>query len=451
MLIREEMAAAEFGDERLRKRLVRLVERVVTKPDASFPMLAPDDAALEATYRFFGNAEVTPERILKPHLQATKSRATAIGEVIVAHDTTELEYRGDRAEMGWLDRRTSGFLAHFALAVSHDDAFHPLGILGLRTVFRYGLPSDRSQRRKRRLSAESEERRWWQLVQDVEAHLGGEADAIHVMDREADSYTLLWQLVSTGTRFVIRMAFDRRTAESSHPKISEVLERAPVMLTREVKLAARREARRSHPQRSRRTAKLAVSGSILELRKPDWADPAAPASLKVSVVRVYEIETPYGHEPIEWKLVTTEAIATAIDVAKIVDAYRARWRIEEYFKALKSGCSIEKRQLGSKRALLNALALFAPIAWHLLVLRSVAREAPSRPATDVLSPKRVRLLQRHPKSRLKQRPTVRDAMLAVSRLAGHLERNGDPGWQLLGRGLEILLVLEEGARIGRDL
>jgi hypothetical protein len=34
-------------------------------------------------------------------------------------------------------------------------------------------------------------------------------------------------------------------------------------------------------------------------------------------------------------------------------------------------------------------------------------------------------------------------------LAGHLKRNGDPGWVTLGRGYERLLILEEGWTLAR--
>jgi len=42
--------------------------------------------------------------------------------------------------------------------------------------------------------------------------------------------------------------------------------------------------------------------------------------------------------------------------------------------------------------------------------------------------------------------TVKDAMLAVAGLGGHLRRNGDPGWLVLGRGMHDLLLLELGWR-----
>lgn len=50
------------------------------------------------------------------------------------------------------------------------------------------------------------------------------------------------------------------------------------------------------------------------------------------------------------------------------------------------------------------------------------------------------------KTKLADTPTVRQAMLAIAQLGGHIKNNGDPGWLVLGRGFEELLILEEGAR-----
>jgi hypothetical protein len=51
---------------------------------------------------------------------------------------------------------------------------------------------------------------------------------------------------------------------------------------------------------------------------------------------------------------------------------------------------------------------------------------------------------RHMQSRhkLPRAPTLRDALLAVAALGGHLKNNGEPGWLVLGRGMEELLKAE---------
>jgi hypothetical protein len=275
------------------------------------------------------------------------------------------------------------------------------------------------------------------------------------MDREADAYELLAGLAEKKRRFVIRSQFDRVVADDEDgTRIGEVLERAAAVLEREVHLSARVKRKgdppsraKKHPPRKTRLARLVVSAATLSLRRPPQAAKSLPETLTVNVVRVHEPDPPYGAEPVEWRLLTSEAIDTADDVAAVVDAYRARWLIEEYFKALKTGCAFEKRQLGSLRALLNALALFAPIAWQLLALRHLSREQDHVPAEALLSPLKLKLLRLHKDTRNMPCTTVREAMLAIARLGGHIKNNGDPGWIVLGRGFDALLLLELGATL----
>jgi hypothetical protein len=98
--ITEEVTGAEFGDKRLSTRLVAIAEQMAVEPDASFPVAACGDAALEATYRFFNNDAVSPERILEPHVRATAQRVAQAGAAIVAHDTTELAFTAEGAQVG---------------------------------------------------------------------------------------------------------------------------------------------------------------------------------------------------------------------------------------------------------------------------------------------------------------------------------------------------------------
>ncbi len=94
--------------------------------------------------------------------------------------------------------------------------------------------------------------------------------------------------------------------------------------------------------------------------------------------------------------------------------------------------------------LLNALPLLAPVALRLLLLRHLARNARERPASAALTMAQLDVLRAVAKRPMPSRPTVREAMLAVAGLGGHLPRSGDPGWLVLGRGLHDLLLLELG-------
>ena len=202
--------------------------------------------------------------------------------------------------------------------------------------------------------------------------------------------------------------------------------------------------RRVHPSRSQRTAHLAIRSGTLRLGRPvtltcpqDIAE-----SIEVRFVHAVEENAPDGESPIEWLLMTSEPIATAQDAAAVIDHYRGRWRIEEFFKALKTGCAFEQRQSESLETLLNVLGLLAPIAWQMLALRSLTHEEPDAPADNVLRPTQIAALI-HMK-RLKPDATAKDALWAIAGLGGHIKNNGPPGWLTLGRGFEDLDMFEAG-------
>jgi hypothetical protein len=394
-------------------------------------------------------------------MAATVERARGC-DVVVAHDTTELKFGGAlrREGLGRIRKEggAQGFFAHYALAVARDGR-RPLGVVGLKTLVRpWRVP--KATKRERDRSLDNESVKWIELASDISRTL---PEAVHVMDREADSFAILSPLSENNVRYVIRLCRDKKLLGNSE-KLFAAAARAPIFATRSVPISRRARNRcetlnKIHPPRAERTAKLRLRAAAFEVPKPKRAKykTGFPASLTVNVVTVDEIDVPTGEEPISWQLVTTEPIATAEQVEAVVDAYRIRWVIEEFFKALKTGCAFEKRQLESLKTLVNALAMFTVVAWRLLLLRYVARAEPDAPATAAVTRRQVEVLQalsRMPESpvRIDVPPAAaaRDVLCAIARLGGHIPNNGDPGWLVLGRGLESLLLVELGWR-ARDL
>ena len=160
---------------------------------------------------------------------------------------------------------------------------------------------------------------------------------------------------------------------------------------------------------------------------------------------MWEENPPEGEPPVEWFLYTTEPITTAEQQIAVVDYYRARWTIEEYIKALKTGCAFEKKQLQDYEALINLLATFAPIAYRMLLLRSEARRTPDEKATRVLSRNELDVLRARGRIKLSAEPTLREAHLAIAALGGYIKYSKkDPGWLTLARGYEKLQTLTAG-------
>jgi len=430
----EEFREADLGDPRRKERLLKLAASMAEEPDSSFPE-ALSERDLEAAYRFFSNKGVSLEAILSPHIDATWRRAASDVVTLALHDTTNMSFRihGKRVGLIPSSRGTQQFLAHTTLAVRGDASRRPYGVLALST---YQLEHD-----------EDVHGRWRKQVEIVANHPSARRNVIHVMDREADDYALLAVLQGGEHRFIVRAQYDRLL---EHETMRQALGSVAVADTREVELGARGGSRANnkqrsiHPPRDARLTTLAFAAATLTVLRPKSANGDLPESLTINVVRVWETTPLPGEKAVEWLLLTSEPISTRDEILQIVDWYRTRWVIEEYFKALKSGCSYEKRQLESYHALRNALAFFVPTAWRLLLLRTEARSRPDAPAETVLTQDQLEVLRASNRTKLPPSPTTHDAWLAIAILGGHLRRNGDPGWMVLGRGLQKLDILTAG-------
>jgi hypothetical protein len=437
-----EVAGSNFDDKRLNARLKLLVEQLAKDPRASLPK-SFDSAGLEAAYRFFSNPRVTPEDILQSHINATRSRCEAQGDYLVVHDSTTFSYRfdGERNGLGRIQpsntKSAQVLFAHVSLALAADGTRRPLGIAALKTWTRGPKPTG------------VERKRWEEQIRVSSDQLDGLKHAIHVADREADNYEMFQSLLKDGHRFVVRCQYDRKLETSAGiANLRAQLSSISSTVKREVPLTRRKPRRteinrKIHPARAKRMATLSIAAATVALIKPTESRARAKTQT-INVVRVWEENPPEGAAPIEWILYTSEPIETPEQQLAVVDYYRARWTIEEYFKAIKTGCDFEKKQLQDFESLINLLATFAPIAYRLLLLRSEVARAPDEPASTVLSTDEIDVLRARGRIKLPAAPTIHDAYLAIAALGGHIKYSGKPGWLTLARGWEKLELLVEG-------
>ena len=445
------MANNNFSDPRLTERLARIVLAAAENPSLSLPSLF-DSAGLEGAYRFFSNPKVEAEEILGPHFAATRARAAHAGTVLVVHDTTDFSFgaEGEREGLGRAYKSQQTFYGHFSIVLAADGSRTPLGLTGLLTW-------------ARDVSDIDEHGRWLKQVELAETRLSEDSRVrpIHVMDRECDDYVILSSMMERGRHFVVRSKFDRWTdEEGSQEKLRTVLATAECAVERTATLSRRTKRQspkqaKAHPPRAQRTAKLSVSARRVSLVRPKSQSNRdllrqCPTTLDLNVVRVWEASPPDETEPVEWILLTSEPIDTEPQLLAIIDHYRARWTIEEYFKALKTGCSYERRQLQDYESLVNLLATFAPIAYMALLLRTVARQTPEAPASIVISDDELFVLRARGRKKLPPEPTARDILLAVAALGGHIAYAPDPGWLTISRGYAKLATLTEGYLIAKN-
>lgn len=448
-ILGSEFEGVVLGDARLERRAQAAMEALARQPAAGVTTTL-SSAELEGYYRFINNEKVTLAALLAAHIGATRARIDGRSRVVIAHDTTDFRFTDETARegLGPMDNGGQGFYAHFSLAVG--EARRAFGVVGVEAWTRQSRTSPKLTREQRYCSPTKETLRWMRAVEVAERAIGDECRLIHVMDREADDYDILRELVTGDRGFVVRASYDRRLA-IGRGCLKSFCRELEVRCERDANLSYRRKSRpakqrRAFPPRDARTATLSFAAGEVTLRRPDKSR-ASEAELTLNVIHVQESSPPDGCAPLEWTLLTREPIDTPEQIFQIVDDYRARWVIEEYFKALKTGCAFEKRQHETKDALLNALGLFIPIAWSLLNMRTLSRDEESsrRPAHEVLTATQLRILSLKAKGKLSEHATVGEAILIMARLLGGLQpSNGLPGWHILGKAFERLLELEAG-------
>jgi hypothetical protein len=463
-LVSDDMDDVELADRRLTFRARRVVRKVAAAPDAGFPEAMGTEADLEGFYRFLANEKVTKEALLRPHIDATLRRLAEHRTVVLAHDITEFSFGGQGREgLGKVRRSGNGFKAHFCLAMVPDETRDPLGVVDVEMWARSGISL--TERRKKKLSSYAHMKRsgeptdqdiWGEMVSRCETSVAGTTSLVHLMDSEADDYGLLASLVTNQRRFVIRLSSDRRLdaaacGANEGEKAQEFVRRAETIATRDVQLSRRRHSMTSarNQKRAERLTTIAFSSRSIVIKRPDVTLPGLPKTLRLNVVAARELDAPSGQSPVEWLLFTTEPVETPEQVLAVVDLYRCRWLIEEYFKALKTGCAVELRQLETSTTIFKALAIFTSVAWAMLRMRTLSRLPSKTPITMALSSPQIEILRAETRIPLRKTSSVLDGYLAIARLGGHLKSNGPPGWQVIGRGYSKLLNLEAGYKIAK--
>jgi hypothetical protein len=442
--VSEVFQRVDLNDKRLERRACALAEALAAKPNVSLPQAWSISAVREAGYEFLRNTRTEFSALMNAVQQATREQAVNEPCVLVLHDTTEVACpAADPEEVGFLPTGKAGFFVHHSLCVLPNRI--PLGMLWSDAWGR----SERSKGRKPKATgselAKLEEResdRWLEGISEAHMWAEGCEQVVHVMDREADSFRVFEHLQILSADFVVRLRHDRRI-DDGH--LCTELAASPIRMHRNIAVSARKQKtapRTSHTERAARKAEISVRCSQVRIQPPKYMPMAA--EIELNVVQVLEEKPPHGAEPVAWVIATSLPVKTRAELERVIDIYRARWVIEEFHKALKTGCLLEKRQLQSFESITTLLALSYPIATELLRFRSRARE-PGLPASTVLRPSLLACLRLHPNAgKLSANPSVEEALNVIAALGGHIKWNGAPGWQTLAAGYKEILAFERG-------
>ena len=464
----ETFGSVHLGDVRRTQRAVKIASAIAHHPAASLPAQMPDEAALEATYRFLQTPDVTYEQLIGPHVAQTRAEASKQQQVLLIQDTTEVDYQQHptTAGLGPIGNGSHhGYLLQSVLAVVPGSR-EVLGLMHQEPFLRQPAPKGETKRQREQRERESQV--WERSVQAIGTPPEG-VQWIHVGDRYSDMFSFLSLCRQQQCDFVVRAAQDRcvdllveqadapvpprshhrpragQPAAAKPQHLFEVVRGWSAVDEQDVPLEATKQTKA-------RVAHVVLSFGCLRLLPPEHQPVNQGRPLVVWVIRVWEPEPPEGVEGLEWVLLTSVRTATLAQAWQRVDWYRARWLVEDYHQGLQTGCRIEERQLQSYEALRRLLGLLAPVAVRLLQLRAVARETPERLASEILPTDLVQvvaLLAKVPAATL----TAQQCWSAIARCGGYLRRrsSGPPGWKTLWKGWFYVQTLLEGVHLATRL
>jgi hypothetical protein len=359
-------------------------------------------------------------------------------------DTTVVSFPAGRdiQGLGIIEGRTQGYLLHSALMVDADSE----AILGLAgQTIHYRQPTPPGETARQRKKRDRETKVWGDVIDLVGPPLPG-VRFTHVFDRGADNFEVYCQLLQQRGDWVVRAAQLKRlviTPTGSKEQLGNYLASLPIAGTYELEV-------RANQQQPARSAQVEVRHGSLSLPVPRdagcYARQCGIVLIGMYVVEVREVNPPPGIKPLRWVLLTSHPATTFEEAWRIIEYYEKRPLVEEFHKALKTGCRLEQRQYRTARRLEAVTAVLSIVAVRLLQLKSAARLEPERPAEQIVPKRWIQMLSCVRKGNRKPIVTVRDFFRSLAGLGGFLGRkhDGEPGWITLWRGFEKLHLLLRG-------
>ena len=451
----DEVQGAVFGDRRLTTRLGTLIEELGAKPTMSVPAATRGRAEMEAAYRFFDNDKVSPDRILQPHIEATRERISKAEVALLVQDTTELDLTRPKQQVkgaGPLEYEARSGAFYHPLFAFNDHGL-PLGVAWQKTWVRSELKKMTKREKDRWLQEtpieKKESFRWIEGLRAARevAEACPQTACVCIADSDADVYELFCEprATSHGEVHLLVRACKERSISDPEANWLEAARATACLFQCSVNVSARlakraAETRKRHETREARIAELEVRAATVTVRPPYRKRPKPKLpQVTLNVVLAEEPNPPDGATPIQWLLVTTLPIDSAEQVKQIVSYYSMRWQIEIYFRTLKSGCRIENRQFETVDRLLNCLAVYSIIAWKVMYLCHLGRECPDLDCEIIFEPsewKSVYMIV-HQEKLPTTAPSLNEMIRMIASLGGYVIRpSTQPGPQTLWFGLQ---------------
>lgn len=403
--------------------------------------------------RFLRNPAVTVGEMVR-HAAAGTAGRVAGRDIIVAQDTSELALGGRRARANGYGPvgkggALGGLLLHAAVALETGTG----ALLGLADARIWNRDTDELAPRRSRATADKESQRWLDTTARASEVLAAASSITVVSDRESDFFEH-FACRPPNTHLIVRGCQNRKIKTpltDTGALLFPFVDSLPEAGRHKVKIPAA-------PGRKEREAELALRFSPVELCKPlNGAAAGLPKTIMLTLVDVREVSPVEDGEPVHWRLLTTHTVTRPADARRIVDLYRMRWSIEEFFRTLKTaGFDIEEADIGNPPAMIKFVAAATVAAVTVMQLVKARDGTTDRQLADAFEPEDQPILEAlcaklegatarqknpHPKGSLAY------AAWVIARLGGWTGYYGKPGPKVMRQGLDDFRRIKFGTAL----
>jgi len=426
---------------------------LVARPCSCVRRLAGTRAREIQFTRFLRNRSVTATEMAAHAAEHTAARAAG-RDVVVIQDTSELALGGRRAKASGYGPvgkggALRGLLLHAVLAVDAGTG----GMLGLVDAKVWNRKGGKVTDRRSRKTPNKESQRWLDGTMRAGEVLAAADSITGVSDRESDIYEHFARRPSN-VHLIVRACQNRKIETDDADQIKLLFDHVdslPEQGRFEVKIPAA-------PGRKARTAEIAVRFSRVVLCKPlHGAAPDLPATIALNMVDVRETSVPEDGKPVHWRLLTTHAVTDLGEARRIVDLYRMRWAIEEFFHTLKTaGFDIEAADIGNPQVMIKFVVAATIAAVTVMQLVKARDGTTGQSFADAFDPADQPILeaistQLEGKTERQKNPHPRDSLAfaswVIGRLGGWTGYYGKPGPRVMRQGLDDFQRIKYGTAL----
>ena len=354
-------SSALFGDKRLEKRGIELVDAMLNRCSVIVRQIGKNHAEKQGYYRFLRSRKVTVEILANSLGEHCNEVLKEDMHVLAINDTTVINLKShsgrvNQAELGKTGKKKEKSLGFF---------LHPTLILDAQTGQVYGLSSiqiwtrpfdqgDKKERKYKKLGIENKESyKWLRAAKDTKRNITKVSKITMVADRESDIYEEFAIVPDRRTHVLVRSK-SNRSLYGEERKLYEKLAEQKLAGTYKIELPTEKRL-----GREKREAEIEIRHVKVKLKRPASARKGLEEYVELYAVEAREEGTvPEGEKGILWRLLTTHRVESFERAREITIWYSERWQVEQLNRLIKSeGLNIEGIELESGKAIMKITVL----------------------------------------------------------------------------------------------